>query len=285
MTDTENLHMKPLLQHSGMRKMRGKHAKPLLDHLILPLLFKVGLCQLSVSPDKNQNVICAHNLIKVAAEQGARLVVLPEMGNCPYSAQSADNFAKFAEDFGDILFKESDSFAAGDEPTILDTEIGRIGIGICHDIRFPELATLYRAKGAHLICCPGAFNMSTGELLWDLCSGIHFIEQAARKQHCFDMYAKLKFVLDAQRVFDAMEEKDIVACTAMICRYTNKVGLMEQARCLFNAMEESNVVSWTAMIAGYANYGYMESAKELYDRMVEKNSVALARPAMIAGYG
>ncbi|KAJ0006936.1 hypothetical protein Pint_29062 [Pistacia integerrima] len=27
---------------------------------------------------------------------------------------------------------------------------------------------LYRAKGAHLICYPGAFNMSTGELLWEL---------------------------------------------------------------------------------------------------------------------
>ncbi|OMO70623.1 hypothetical protein CCACVL1_18756 [Corchorus capsularis] len=57
---------------------------------------------------------------------------------------------------------------------------------------------------------------------------------------------------------------------------------MEKARCLFNAMEERNVVSWTAMVAGYANYGDMEAAKELYDRMV-KNSVAWL--AMIAGYG
>ncbi|CAD6339893.1 unnamed protein product [Miscanthus lutarioriparius] len=48
------------------------------------------------------------------------------------------------------------------------TDVGRIGIGICHDIRFPELAMLYRSKGAHLICYPSAFNMSTGELLWDL---------------------------------------------------------------------------------------------------------------------
>nr|CAD1827188.1 unnamed protein product [Ananas comosus var. bracteatus] len=27
---------------------------------------------------------------------------------------------------------------------------------------------LYRSRGAHLICYPGAFNMSTGELLWEL---------------------------------------------------------------------------------------------------------------------
>uniref|UniRef100_A0A0E0DYL4 CN hydrolase domain-containing protein n=1 Tax=Oryza meridionalis TaxID=40149 RepID=A0A0E0DYL4_9ORYZ len=69
---------------------------------------------------------------------------------------------------GDITLRESDTFTAGQEPTIVDTDVGRIGIGICHDIRFPELAMLYRSRGAHLICYPSAFNMSTGQLLWDL---------------------------------------------------------------------------------------------------------------------
>ncbi|XP_021771902.1 omega-amidase, chloroplastic-like [Chenopodium quinoa] len=46
--------------------------------------------------------------------------------------------------------------------------VGRIGIGIYHDIRFPELAMLYRAKGADLIIYPGAFNMSTRKMLWEL---------------------------------------------------------------------------------------------------------------------
>ncbi|KAG2610222.1 omega-amidase, chloroplastic-like isoform X2 [Panicum virgatum] len=69
---------------------------------------------------------------------------------------------------GDIKLKESDTFTGGQEPTVVDTDVGRIGIGICHDIRFPELAMLYRSRGAHLICYPSAFNMSTGELLWDL---------------------------------------------------------------------------------------------------------------------
>ncbi|KAG6395684.1 hypothetical protein SASPL_141808 [Salvia splendens] len=75
---------------------------------------------------------------------------------------------------GDITFRESDTFAAGSDPTIVDTDVGRIGIGICHDIRFPELAMLYRDRGAHLICYPGAFNISTGEALWEL-------EQQARQ--------------------------------------------------------------------------------------------------------
>ncbi|OAY66575.1 Omega-amidase, chloroplastic, partial [Ananas comosus] len=61
---------------------------------------------------------------------------------------------------GDTTFRESDTLTAGDAPTIVDTDVGSIGIGICHDIRFPELAMLYRSRGA--------FNMSTGELLWEL---------------------------------------------------------------------------------------------------------------------
>ncbi|KAK7283363.1 hypothetical protein RIF29_12825 [Crotalaria pallida] len=47
-------------------------------------------------------------------------------------------------------------------------EVGRIGIGICYDIRFPELAMIYAARGAHLLCYPGAFNMTTGPLHWEL---------------------------------------------------------------------------------------------------------------------
>ncbi|TXG68404.1 hypothetical protein EZV62_003339 [Acer yangbiense] len=184
-----------------------------LSPLKMPTIskFKVGLCQLSVTLDKNQNLMHAKNSIKVAAEQGAKLVVLPEMWNCPYSN---DYFAKYAEDFDDkdaslsfSLLSEAaschgitivggsmpewnngqlyntcvfgpdgklkakhrkDTFIAGDEPTIVETEMGCIGVGICHDMRFPELALLYRAKGAHMICYPGAFNMSTGELLWEL---------------------------------------------------------------------------------------------------------------------
>ncbi|OVA08913.1 Carbon-nitrogen hydrolase [Macleaya cordata] len=69
---------------------------------------------------------------------------------------------------GKITFKESKTLTAGENPTIVDTDVGRIGIGICYDIRFQELAILYAARGAHLICYPGAFNMTTGPLHWEL---------------------------------------------------------------------------------------------------------------------
>ncbi|XP_026431119.1 omega-amidase, chloroplastic-like [Papaver somniferum] len=189
--------------------------------------FKIALCQISVSLDKNTNIDRARTMIKDAAKIGAKLIVLPEMWNCSYANE---NFPIYAEDFdnrelspsfmmlsevacsegvtvvggsitercgdqlyntccvfgstgdliakhrkihlfdltGDVCFKESETFAAGNRPTIVDTDVGRIGIGICHDLRFPELAMLYRERGADLICYPGAFNMSTGNLFWEL---------------------------------------------------------------------------------------------------------------------
>lgn len=65
-----------------------------------------------------------------------------------------------------ISFKESLTLTAGDEVTVVDTELGKIGICICYDIRFPELLRLMALEGAELIVVPGAFNMTTGPAHW-----------------------------------------------------------------------------------------------------------------------
>ena len=59
---------------------------------------------------------------------------------------------------GKIRFFESETLTGGDDLSIFDTPWGRVGVGICYDIRFPQLAELMRNKGAHLLCYPGAFN-------------------------------------------------------------------------------------------------------------------------------
>ncbi|WP_405267405.1 carbon-nitrogen hydrolase family protein [Methanobrevibacter sp.] len=69
---------------------------------------------------------------------------------------------------GKITFKESDVLTAGDEVTIADTEFGKIGIGICYDVRFPELARIMVENGALILFYPGAFNMTTGPAHWEL---------------------------------------------------------------------------------------------------------------------
>ena len=67
-----------------------------------------------------------------------------------------------------ITFKESDVLTAGNEFTLAETNFGKIGIGICYDIRFPELARVLVENGALILFYPGAFNMTTGPAHWEL---------------------------------------------------------------------------------------------------------------------
>lgn len=69
---------------------------------------------------------------------------------------------------GGQFFKESDTFSAGNEVTTFDIDGITCGLCICFDIRFPELARLTALKGAQIYFSPGAFNMTTGPMHWEL---------------------------------------------------------------------------------------------------------------------
>ncbi|RFU76567.1 hypothetical protein TARUN_5652 [Trichoderma arundinaceum] len=70
---------------------------------------------------------------------------------------------------GKITFRESDVLSPGNKVTLVDLpEYGKIAVGICYDIRFPELATIAARKGAFALIYPGAFNLITGALHWKL---------------------------------------------------------------------------------------------------------------------
>lgn len=69
---------------------------------------------------------------------------------------------------GGQRFKESDTLTAGNQITVVDTPLGKIGLAICFDIRFSELFRVMGAKGAQVILVPAAFNMTTGPVHWEL---------------------------------------------------------------------------------------------------------------------
>ena len=69
---------------------------------------------------------------------------------------------------GKIYFKESDTLSAGNEFTVIDTELATIGIGICYDIRFVELSRIMALNGAQILIFPGAFNLTTGPAHWEI---------------------------------------------------------------------------------------------------------------------
>ena len=68
---------------------------------------------------------------------------------------------------GEISFKESETLSAGNQVTVVDTDLGKIGICICYDMRFPELLRLMTIQGAQLIVVPAAFNLTTGPAHWE----------------------------------------------------------------------------------------------------------------------
>ena len=52
--------------------------------------------------------------------------------------------------FGD----ERNSIIYGDEPVVVDTDIGKVGVVICFDLCFPELIRALALKGAEIVVCP-----------------------------------------------------------------------------------------------------------------------------------
>jgi omega-amidase len=63
---------------------------------------------------------------------------------------------------GKMTFKESLTLTPGETPTVVDTAAGRLGVGICYDIRFPELAMLYATRGVQVLVYPGESDMMSG---------------------------------------------------------------------------------------------------------------------------
>ena len=69
---------------------------------------------------------------------------------------------------GKAVYKESDTFAAGDSVTTIDTEYCRMGVAICYDLRFAELAQLMDKRGCKLLLYPANFTTTTGPQHWEL---------------------------------------------------------------------------------------------------------------------
>ena len=69
---------------------------------------------------------------------------------------------------GGQQYRESATFAPGDQITTFETKFGTMGLCICFDMRFEELSRCMALRGARVIFAPAAFNMTTGPLHWEL---------------------------------------------------------------------------------------------------------------------
>ena len=64
-------------------------------------------------------------------------------------------------------YQESRTFEAGNEPVVVDTPFGRLGLAVCYDLRFPELFRRLVDAGAQIIVIPSAFTAHTGRAHWE----------------------------------------------------------------------------------------------------------------------
>lgn len=73
-------------------------------------------------------------------------------------------------------YRESDDYAFGSQVVVADTPVGRLGLSVCYDLRFPELYSALRAAGAELISIPAAFTAVTGAAHWQILTRARAIE-------------------------------------------------------------------------------------------------------------
>ena len=76
-------------------------------------------------------------------------------------------------------YRESHSMYAGDTPMIVETPVGRVGLTICYDLRFPELYRALVDAGATVFTVPAAFTAVTGAAHWHTLLRARAIENLA----------------------------------------------------------------------------------------------------------
>lgn len=63
-------------------------------------------------------------------------------------------------------YRESAGYRPGDRAVVADTALGKIGMAICYDMRFPLLANALAQAGAKILLYPSAFSPVTGVVHW-----------------------------------------------------------------------------------------------------------------------
>ncbi|QDQ28387.1 carbon-nitrogen hydrolase family protein [Chitinimonas arctica] len=198
---------------------------------------RVAAVQMASGPTVSANLTEAEVLIRLAARQGARLVVLPEYfailglrdsdkvavreqpghgpiqdflsrtakklgiwlvgGSVPLwtedpvkvrnttlvfddKGQLAARYDKihlFGFEMGGETYREEATITAGDEIVVFDSPFGRVGLGICYDLRFPEL--FRRMQAVDVLVVPAAFTETTGRAHWETLVRARAIENLA----------------------------------------------------------------------------------------------------------
>jgi predicted amidohydrolase len=76
-------------------------------------------------------------------------------------------------------WRESAVYAGGERAILAETPLGRLGLSICYDLRFPDLYRALTDAGATILSIPAAFTMPTGAAHWHVLLRARAIEAGA----------------------------------------------------------------------------------------------------------
>ncbi|MGN6584840.1 MAG: carbon-nitrogen hydrolase family protein [Rhizobiaceae bacterium] len=76
-------------------------------------------------------------------------------------------------------WRESAAYEPGREAIVADLPIGRLGLAVCYDLRFPQLFQAEALAGADVLTVPAAFTRQTGEAHWHALLRARAIENGA----------------------------------------------------------------------------------------------------------
>ena len=69
---------------------------------------------------------------------------------------------------GEESYRESKGYRPGEAAVVKDTPLGKIGLTICYDMRFPGLYRALAQAGAEILTVPSAFTVPTGKAHWEV---------------------------------------------------------------------------------------------------------------------
>jgi predicted amidohydrolase len=97
---------------------------------------------------------------------------------------------------GRVTVRESAMRAPGTDVVSVATSLGRIGLAVCYDLRFPELFRRLAEQGSEVVVMPSAFTRPTGQAHWET-----LLRARAIENQCF-MIAPNQYGAGAQGFHD-----------------------------------------------------------------------------------
>ncbi|EGD58727.1 Nitrilase/cyanide hydratase and apolipoprotein N-acyltransferase [Novosphingobium nitrogenifigens DSM 19370] len=76
-------------------------------------------------------------------------------------------------------WRESAAYRPGEEVVTVDCPVGRLGLSICYDLRFPALFEELGRRSCDVIAIPAAFTVPTGKAHWHLMQRARAVEASA----------------------------------------------------------------------------------------------------------